>query len=34
MPGAEETSSFALGYVDTESDGWTLSIAGAEWAAP
>jgi hypothetical protein len=29
-----KSTSFALGYIDSGSDSWTLSIAGAHWVAP
>lgn len=32
--GVWKTSSFALGYSDSEDDSWVLSVAGAAWVAP
>ena len=32
--GVWKSKSFALGYVDSEEDDWTLSIAAARWVAP
>lgn len=29
-----KSTSFALSYSDSESDAWTLSVAGAHWVVP